>query len=126
MTVGISAADAAIILNLFRGTNATGFTPWVQLHTGDPGANGTANASVVTTRQSATLNAPSAGSATLGSMSGGFSMTATETITHITLWDASTSGNFKRSIALTTPKSVVSGDTLNMTTLTLGYTPIAA
>lgn len=126
MTVGIAPAEAAAALNLYRGTNATGFTAFCQLHTGDPGANGTANVSAVTTRQSVTFNAPSGGSMTLSAMGGSYSMTATETITHITLWDASSAGNFKRSIALTVSKSVVSGDTLNMNTLTLGYTPIAA
>jgi hypothetical protein len=125
VTAGLSATHAAALLNLFRSTNFTAVSVYVQLHTGDPGSAGTANVSAVTTRQQASFNAPSAGSMTLSSLSG-FSMTATETITHISLWDASTSGNFIRSIALSASKPVTSGDTLSLTTLTLGYTPIAA
>lgn len=126
MTVGVASAEIAAVLNLYRGTNATGGSTYLQLHTGDPGASGTANLSAVTSRQQVTFNAPSGGQITLSSMGGGFSMTATETITHVSLWDASTSGNFRRSIVLSANKPVVSGDTLNMTTVTVGYQPVAA
>lgn len=125
MTVGLGATHANSLLNILRGTTYTGVTAYVQLHTGDPGASGTANVSAVTTRNAVTFAAPSAGSMALSSVSG-FSMTTTETISHISLWDASTSGNFIRSAALGTSRSVVNGDTLTMTTLTLAYTPIAA
>lgn len=125
MTVGISTAHANNVLNVFRGNAYPGVTAYVKLHTGDPGSAGTANASTVTTRNAATYSAASAGSMALSSISG-FSMTATETISHISLWDASTAGNFLQSAALTTSRSVLNGDTLNLTTLTLSYTPLAA
>lgn len=125
MTAGLASATAASILNVWRGTAFTGVTVYVKLHVGDPGAAGTANASAVTTRNAATWNAPSAGSMTISSLAG-FAMTATETITHISFWDAATLGNFLGSAALTAPKPVSSGDTLTLTTLTVAYTPIAA
>jgi len=52
-------------------------------------------------------------------------MTATETISHISLWD-SAGTTFLWSVALTASKSVVSGDSLQLTSLTLALTPIAA
>ena len=128
MTVGISAANLATKwLNMLR---ATAFTApagtFVELHIGDPGAAGTANPSAVTTRSSATFNASAGGSALSLSNTPTWSMTATETITHIAVWDASSAGNFLFSAALNTSKSVNNGDTLNLTTLGFSMTPQAA
>lgn len=125
MTAGLAAADANSKLNVWRGTTYTGITPFCKLHTGDPGAAGTANASAVTTRNAITWSAASAGSMALSSLSG-FSMTGTETISHISIWDASTAGNFIASAALTASKNVTNGDTLTISTLTVALTPIAA
>ncbi|MEU6781487.1 hypothetical protein ABZ912_19965 [Nonomuraea angiospora] len=126
MTAGLATAHAHGILNVFRGTTYTAPAGvFVKLHTGDPGSAGTANASAVTTRNQATFAAPSAGSMALSSLSG-YSMTGTETISHISLWDASSGGNFLQSAALSASKNVTSGDTLTLTTLTIAYTPIAA
>lgn len=125
MTAGRAAADANAVLNVWRGTTYTGITPFLKLHTGDPGAAGTSNASAVTTRNAITWNAASAGSMTLSSISG-FSMTTTETLTHVSVWDAASSGNFIASAALTSSKPVTSGDTFTMTTLTVALSPVAA
>lgn len=126
MTAGRASADANAVLNVWRGTTYTGLAgAFCKLHTGDPGAAGTSNASTVTTRNAITWNAASAGSMSLSALSG-FSMTATETITHLSIWDASTSGNFIASAALTASKNVTNGDTLTITTLTVAMTPIAA
>lgn len=125
MTAGLASATANSILNVWRNTAFAGVNVFCKLHVGDPGAAGTANASAVTTRNAVTWNAASAGSMTLSSLSG-FSMTTTETITHISLWDASSAGNFLGSAALTANKPVSNGDTLTITTLTVAYTPIAA
>lgn len=129
MTVGLSAANTANKLLETIGRSGTTFTAgslYVKLHTADPGATGATAASAVTTRYAATFSAASAGSMALTSMGGTWSMTATETISHISLWDASTAGNFLWSVALTASKSVVSGDTLSLTSLTLAFSPIAA
>ncbi|WP_016690860.1 phage tail fiber protein [Rhodococcus rhodochrous] len=128
MAVGISAANVANhVLNWLRGVAppAVGGL-YVKLHKDDPGAAGTANGSVVTTRRQATMNAAAGGSMSLLSMSGSWAMTASETITHISVHDAASGGNFLFSAALNTPRSVVNGDTITMTTLVVGNTPLAA
>jgi hypothetical protein len=125
MTAGLAAAKAASILNVYRATGFTAVTPYVKLHIGDPGAAGASNASAVTTRNAATFAAPSAGSMAISSI-GTWSMTTSETISHISIWDASTAGNFMESWALTGSVPVVNGSTFSLTTLTLAFTPIAA
>ena len=127
MTVGLATTTLANNwLNMLR---AVAFTApaatYIKLHTGDPGAAGTANASAVTTRQSATFSAASGGAIAL-SNSPAFTMTTTETITHISVWDASTAGNLLWTAALTTSKSVVNTDTLTFTTLGVSLSPLAA
>ena len=123
---GISNYAENKLLDTLRAQSFSVSNVYVKLHTGDPGSAATANASAVTTRYQATFSAASAGSMALSSMAGTWSMTATETISHISLWDASTSGNFMWSVALTASKSVINGDTLSLTSLTLAFTPIAA
>ena len=129
MTVGLSAVNTADKLLNTIGRSGTTFTAgslYVKLHTADPGATAATAASAVTTRYAVTFSASSAGSMALTSMGGTWSMTSTETISHISLWDAATAGNFLWSVALTASKSVISGDTLSLTSLTLAFTPIAA
>jgi hypothetical protein len=127
MTVGLAATTLANNwLNMLR---AVAFTApaatYIKLHTADPGAAGTTAASAVTTRQAATFSAASAGALAL-SNSPAFTMTSTETISHISVWDASTAGNLLWTAALTTAKSVVNTDTLTFTTLGVSLSPIAA
>lgn len=128
MTAGLSAANLANKWLDMLGASA--FTApaafWVALHTGDPGASGTANASAVTTRQQVTWSAASAGSKSQSASPTAWSMTATETIAYVSFWDASTAGNFLGSAAVTTSRSVVNGDTITLNTLTIAFTPIAA
>ncbi len=110
---------------------ATAFTAptnvYVKLHTGDPGAAGTANASAETTRKQITWSAAASGSK---SMSGTLSWTSwaagTETISHISIWDNSTAGNVLWSGQLSSNKTVNNGDTLNITSLTAALTPLMA
>lgn len=128
MAVGISTPNVANpVLDWLRGvTPPTVDELAVKLHTGDPGAAGTSNPSAVTTRMIATMNAASGGSISLNTISGSWSMTATETVSHISVWDDETAGVFLFSAALITPRNVVSGDTLTLTTLTVGHTPLAS
>jgi hypothetical protein len=126
MTVGLAPATAAAILNIYRATNITAPAAiYMKLHIGDPGAAGTANSSAVTTRNAITWNAPSGGSMTLLAVSG-YSMTTAETITHVSFWDSATVGTFWQSAALTASQAVINGSTLNFTSCTLSYSPLAA
>lgn len=124
MTAGISSAQIAEYHNRKRATAAAAYTPYIQLHTADPGAAGTTAVSAVTTRQLATFAAPSGASSTATTPS--FTMTATETITHISIWDAATTGNFKESWPLTASVAVVNGSTFSFTAFTLTFGPLAA
>jgi hypothetical protein len=118
MTVGVVAATLNSMLDGQFGT------VWVKLHTGDPSAAATANTSVVTTRQQATMSAASGGSKAMsGTIS--FSMTATETISHVSFWTASSGGSVLATAALTASRSVINGDTLQINTLSIALTPVA-
>ena len=129
MAVGLSPVNLANKwLDMLAGT-AFASAPantFVRLHTGDPGSAGTANGSAVTTRQQVTWSAASAGSKASSSISA-FSMTTSETITHISLWDTNgtPTGNFLASAALTASRAVINGDSLTVT-VTVAFTPMAA
>lgn len=127
MTVGLAATTLANNwLNMIR---AVAFTApagtFIKLHTADPGAAGATAPSVVTTRAAATFSAAASGQIAL-SNAPAFTMTAAETITHISVWDASTAGNLLWTAALTTAKTVANTDTLTFTSLTLSLAPLAA
>jgi hypothetical protein len=131
VTAGLSATGLANgWLNTIRGGGAgTTFTAdaalYIELHIGDPGSAGTANPSAVTTRQAVTFGAAAVGAIAL-SNSPAFTMTATETITHIAVWNASSAGTFRWSAALTSSKAVVNTDTLTFTSVGVSLTPLAA
>jgi hypothetical protein len=121
MTVGLATAHAHGLLNVFRATNYTAVVPWVQVHTGDPGANGTANASAETARKQLSFGAPSAGSMVATQVSWADWDAGSETISHCSVFDAETDGNFLQSGALGSSKDVEDDDTLNLTvTATMG------
>lgn len=102
---------------------------FAKLHVGDPGGAATANVSSVTTRPAITYGAASAGAiaatATFPSWAT-WAGTSPETVTHISVWDASTAGTFLFSVALTASKVVQTGDTLSLTALTVSLSPLAA
>ncbi len=119
MTTGLSSYYADAVLNVRRATSFTSFTEYLKLHTADPGASGTTAASAETTRKALSYGAPS-------TVSGNRSMTATavswtawsagsETISHVSSFDASSAGNFIESAALASSKAVANGDTLTIT-----------
>ena len=130
MTVGLSNANLANKwLDMLGGTAFTApSTAYAQLHTADPGASGTTGVSVgSTTRNSITWGSAAAGAKAMSSMGGTWTNGGTsETISHISVFDASTSGNFLFSVALTASKAWASGDTFSLTSLSISFTPIAA
>jgi len=124
MTVGLAAAA---VNGWLDGTFATA-TCFVKLHTADPGAAGaTAAAAGDTTRKQATMAAAAAGSkAMTGSAGPWTNVTTTETLSHISLWSASTAGTFNGSAALTASQAWVNTNTFTLTSLSIAITPIAA
>lgn len=127
MTVGVASAEANALLNTLRNVSGAVAVVAVKLHTADPGAAGTTAASANTTRNAITFSAASAGSMALSATTSWSAWASgTETISHISLWDSTTAGNFLWSIALTASKTVNNGDTLTLNTLTLSVSPIAA
>lgn len=124
MTVGVAAAAANGWLD---GTFATA-TCFVKLHTADPGAAGATAAAVgSTTRVQATMAAASGGSKAMTSMASTWTNGGTsETLTHISLWSASTAGTFNGSAALSASQAWASGNTFALTSLSIAITPIAA
>jgi hypothetical protein len=126
VTLGQAAAHANGIIDILRGNTYTGLAGlFVKLHTGDPGPAGTANASAVTTRNALTLAAPSSGSSSLGSLAS-YTMTATEGISHVSVWDNATAGTFIASGQLSAVKNVVASDVLTFDTFVVSQGPIAA
>lgn len=132
MTTGLHTANLANkwLDSLTNTSYASGTTTlYIKYHTGDPGSAGTANASAWTTRSSATFSAAASGSKALsntpttGAVSG---LSGAETWSHVSVWDASSAGNFLWSAALTASKTMNNGDTFNQTTLTFSITPLAA
>lgn len=131
MTTGLSSANlAGKWLDMLGGTAFTApATTAVKLHTGDPGSAGTASASANTTRPALTwsaFTAPASKAITATLPQWATWASGNETITHVSVWDSTTAGNFLFSAALTVSKSVTNGDTLNLLTLTVSFTPIAA
>ena len=132
MAVGFSTVNTVDAwLNCIRASGATRTVvagTYVKLHTADPGAAGaTAAAAGSTTRVAMTQAASSSGSIAMNGTSpvwtnGG----TTETLTHISVWDAVSSGNFLYSAALTSSQAWVSGNTFTLNSCTVSITPLAA
>lgn len=131
MTVGLSSANLANKwLDMLGATAFTApATTAVKLHTADPGAAGTTAPSSVTTRPALTWAAAATGSkaiaATLPSWTS-WAGTNGEVVSHMSVWDSTTAGNFLYSFSLTVAKTLNTGDTLNLTSHSISFTPIAA
>ena len=104
--------ESALAAHVFGGSALTQPSEWwVKLHTGDPGEDATGNAATETDRVEVTsftgTNPRSNGNELLWS-----SVAANETITHISVWDAETSGNPLMKGDLAAPKELTAGDNL--------------
>jgi hypothetical protein len=121
------------ITNWIAGTSMTAPTAtFVQLYNGDPTDTGLGGTPIVIATAARTSIASGAGSWTRGTLGNGTitnasaftittSATATASATHVTVWDASASGNLLFFGALSTAKTVASGDEVkfNVSALTL-------
>lgn len=107
--------ETKILDLVFNGTAYSGqSTVYVKLHTGDPGEDGTANAAAHTTRAAVTFAAASGNTCASDAAATFTSMAANETISHVSLWDASSAGNCLWVGALTASKAVNTGDTFQI------------
>ncbi len=121
------------ITNWIAGTSMTAPTAtFVQLYNGDPTDTGLGGTPIVIATAARTSIASGTGSWTRGTLGNGTitnasaftitsSATATASATHVTVWDASASGNLLFFGALTTAKTIASGDEVkfNASALTL-------
>jgi hypothetical protein len=130
MVVGVSQTNLSHQwLNWIRAVATTApAATYVKLHTADPGSAGATAAAVGSaTRVVATFSAAASSAIALTGTNpvwtnGG----TTETLTHISVWDAITAGNFLWSAALTASQAWSSTNTFTLTTLGVSITPIAA
>ena len=129
MAVGVSTTLSNSWLNVIRGGAAgTTYTApaavYVQLHTANPGTAGTTSVSSVTTRQAATFSASTTGVLSLSNTPSFTSWAGTngEVVSHVSFWDASSTGNFLWSASLTASKTINTGDTLNISSASLTIT----
>lgn len=98
-----------------RATSYSEAAVYVQLHLGDPGAAGTSNPAANTTRQQATFGAAASSRAISNTVAVEWtSVPNTETYSWISLWDASTSGNFLGRDDLSSSAAVTAGDTFRI------------
>jgi hypothetical protein len=93
-----------------------------------PGASGASNAAAGdTSRKAASYAAPSGGSKSQTGTAPVWTNGGTpETITDVSVWDASTSGNFLFSFQLSASQAWASGNTFTLSTYSFALTPIAA
>lgn len=130
MTVGIHTTQIANAwLNVLRGTTFTGIANiYVKLHTGDPGASGASNAAAgSTTRPAITWSAASSGALAMTGTAPSWTNGGTsETLSHISFWDASTAGNFLGSAALSSSQAWASGNVYTLSSQGWSLTPLAA
>jgi hypothetical protein len=101
---------------------------FVKLHTADPGAAGSTAAAGETTRQAVTFSAAASGAITNSADVTWTNVSTSETLSHVSFWDASTAGTFLGSDALETARAVTAGDNFTISTgdLDLSLTPLAA
>jgi hypothetical protein len=130
MTVGLASGVANAILDaICRSVALTDYAAfYVKLHLGDPGAAGASNAAVETTRKLATFSAASGGAITTSAALTWTNVPATETISHISFWDAAAAGTFLGSDDLATPRALTAGDNFEIAAgdLDINITAIAA
>lgn len=121
--------EVALLDAVLRNTSYTSpTTVYVSLHTGSPGdaddgANEITTSGSAYSRQSATFAAASAGSISTNAAINYSAATSNwGTVSHIGIYDASTGGNLLFHGALTTSKTIETGDTLSIASGSLTVT----
>lgn len=109
-----SYGEDAILDAIFNAASLSVASRFVKLHTGDPGESGATNAAGETRRRS--LSGAPAAAGTFSSVNDlvWTDVAATETYTHMSIWDASSGGNCLWTGALAAPKFVETTDTFTI------------
>lgn len=110
MSIG-SYLEPLILDAVFNNVSLAVTATYVKLHTGDPGEAGTANAAGETTRKAASWTSASGGSLSSDTTLTWSTVSTTELVSHISVWDASTSGNHLWNGPLVAAYQLNSGDT---------------
>lgn len=108
MATGMGSAGANTALDALLAAY-----PWIKLHVGDPGPNGTSNAATETTRKQATWAASASGASSNTNLLSWTSVAGAEDYTHYTGWTASSAGTFGHSGTITA-NPVTAGDTFQV------------
>ncbi len=114
MATGISSYLANAWLDALGNNSSFAVTTvYVKLHTGDPGAAGTANPATETTRKSVSFAAASSGSLASDAAVTWTNIAGSEDATHFTAWDNLSAGNFLFSGTITA-NPYTAGDTFTI------------
>jgi len=87
---------------------------FVKLHIGDPGVDGLNNAAAETDRQQGTWGVASGGQAANSGDITWLAVAASETYSHVSIWDQVTGGTVQYQGAMTAPVAVVAGGTFKL------------
>lgn len=116
MAVGISAFSANALFNaLGNNTSFAVAQAYIQLHTADPGANGTTSVATETTRKTVSFGAAASGAISNDAAIEWTNIAGSQDATHFSLWDASSAGNFLGSGTITA-NAYTAGDTFTIPT----------
>lgn len=114
------------LLDAIGGTSFSVTTPYLKLHTGDPGEDGTANAAGEYTLKACSFNSAASGSMGLASAVSWTNVSTSETLTHWSLWNGNTLDVSNQPTddcvwtgAFNSSSTVAAGDTFTITSLTL-------
>lgn len=107
------------LLDTLGNTSFAVSTCYIKLHLGDAGEDGTSSPAAETTRKLVSWSAAASGSKATSAALTWTNVSATETYTHWSMWDASSSGNCLWTGALSASAAVTAGDTFEITSLTL-------
>lgn len=111
MATGISSYLADELLDAVGNNSSFAVgAVYIKLHIGDPGANGTANPAIETTRQTASFGASSSGTLTSDADITWTNIAGSQDATFFTAWDSATTGNFLFSGGIT-GNAYTAGDT---------------
>ena len=117
--MSISKYAENALLDTLGGTAFSVATVYAQLHTGDPGEDGTSSVAGENGREVVTFGTASGGSLATTAASTWTNVSTAETYSHFSLWDAASAGNCLWTGALSSAATVAVGDTFQITSLTL-------